>query len=208
MPAILRQLHYNGAHNKQLAHHQRSWKACSTCRLHKSLECHRKVLYRGTLPAQVLYIGEAPAVQEDATGLPFVGRSGAVLEALHEEAANRLGVPVAAAVANVVACRPPNDRKPEFDEVDACLERLWTFVNDFAQPRVLVMLGKTAQHACSNWKHEMSKVLWEAGIVQFNMPHPAYILRCGGVRKCREYEVAVDTLAGVFKEAMQETYYG
>jgi DNA polymerase len=91
-------------------------------------------------PAEVLLVGEAPGAQEDAAGVPFVGKSGQLLDQLLAEAGlSRAAV----AVANVLKCRPPGNRKPKRVEVARCrpwLERQIAL----ADPRVVVALGGTA----------------------------------------------------------------
>ena len=88
----------------------------------------------------VLLVGEAPGAQEDALGVPFVGRSGQLLESLLAEAhlsRERL------AVANVLKCRPPANRKPRRGEVDRC--RPWLVRQiELLDPAVMIALGGTA----------------------------------------------------------------
>jgi len=90
--------------------------------------------------ADVLLVGEAPGAQEDALGVPFVGRSGQLLDSLLGEAGlDRERV----AVANVLKCRPPANRKPKRAEIARC--RPWlTRQIELADPRVIVALGGTA----------------------------------------------------------------
>jgi uracil-DNA glycosylase family 4 len=90
--------------------------------------------------ADVLLVGEAPGAQEDLAGVPFVGRSGQLLDSLLTEAGlDRTQV----AVANVLKCRPPGNRKPRRGEVSRC--RPWlTRQIELLDPRVVVALGGTA----------------------------------------------------------------
>jgi uracil-DNA glycosylase family 4 len=115
---------------------------CTAC---PELVASRTTVVAGVLPpgatgADVLLVGEAPGAQEDQAGVPFVGRSGRLLDSLLEEAGlprDRVGV------ANVLKCRPPGNRKPRRAEVTRCrpwLERQVTL----AAPRVIVALGGTA----------------------------------------------------------------
>ncbi len=90
--------------------------------------------------AHVLLVGEAPGAEEDATGSPFVGRSGRLLDSLLAEA----GLPRdRVAVANVLKCRPPRNRTPRRREVEQCRPWLARQV-ELADPAVLVALGTTA----------------------------------------------------------------
>jgi len=90
--------------------------------------------------ADVLLVGEAPGAQEDRTGVPFVGRSGQLLDTLLAEA----GLPRdLVAVANVLRCRPPANRKPRREEVARC--RPWLARQlEIVDPAVVVALGGTA----------------------------------------------------------------
>jgi DNA polymerase len=90
--------------------------------------------------ADVLLVGEAPGAQEDETGVPFVGRSGRLLDGLLGEAGLRRDQ---VAVANVLKCRPPANRKPRRAEVARC--RPWLDRQlDLVDPVVVVALGGTA----------------------------------------------------------------
>ncbi len=90
--------------------------------------------------AEVLLVGEAPGAQEDETGVPFVGRSGLLLDQLLGDAGLRRDQ---VAVANVLKCRPPGNRTPRRAEVARC--RPWlTRQVELVGPRVVVALGSTA----------------------------------------------------------------
>jgi len=92
------------------------------------------------LGADVLLVGEAPGAHEDATGVPFVGRSGQLLDTLLEEA----GLPRArVAVGNVLHCRPPGNRTPRRAEVLRCRPWLARQI-ELVDPAVVVALGGTA----------------------------------------------------------------
>lgn len=114
-------------------------KGCVAC---PELAESRSTVVVGSFPpgAQVLLVGEAPGAQEDAAGLPFVGRSGQLLDTLLAEA----GLPrETVAVANVLKCRPPGNRKPRRREVETCRPWLARQV-ELANPLVLCTLGGTA----------------------------------------------------------------
>lgn len=90
--------------------------------------------------ADVLLVGEAPGAQEDAEGVPFVGRAGQLLDGLLTET----GLPRGrVAVANVLKCRPPANRKPRRDEVSRCRPWLDRQI-ELVDPLLLVALGGTA----------------------------------------------------------------
>ena len=115
---------------------------CVAC---PELVASRTTAVAGTRPwdvsrAHVMLVGEAPGAQEDLAGVPFVGRSGQLLNSLLAEAGlDRSQV----AVANVLKCRPPRNRKPSRAEVARC--RPWlTRQIELVDPRVVVALGGTA----------------------------------------------------------------
>ena len=124
----------------------RTWEelagAARTCTACAELVCSRTRVVPGTLPAgaRVLLVGEAPGAEEDVAGVPFVGRSGRLLDELLAEAGlARADV----AVANVLKCRPPGNRAPRRAEVRTCRPWLERQV-ELADPRVFVTLGSCA----------------------------------------------------------------
>ena len=115
---------------------------CTACRLADSRT--QVVFGSGDPAADVMIIGEAPGREEDRAGLPFVGRSGQLLDRL---IADELGLGRGQCyVANVVKCRPPENRNPLPDEVEACRGYL-SHQLAFVQPRVVVTLGNFAMRA-------------------------------------------------------------
>jgi DNA polymerase len=112
---------------------------CVAC---DELAANRTRVVAGQRPpgAEVLLVGEAPGAQEDETGIPFVGRSGQLLDGLLTEAGLRREQ---VAVANVLKCRPPANRKPRRPEVARC--RPWLDRQlELVDPAVVVALGGTA----------------------------------------------------------------
>ena len=98
---------------------------------------------KGPLPARLMIVGEAPGAQEDKEGAPFVGRAGAVLDkALAKAGVERNRV----YIANVVKCRPPENRRPKPEEMAACAPFLaWEI--EHASPGAILALGATAAQA-------------------------------------------------------------
>jgi DNA polymerase len=148
---------------------------CTRCKLHKG---RRKIVFGdGNAKASLVFIGEGPGAEEDAQGLPFVGRAGKLLTQMIEAMGlERKDV----YICNVVKCRPPENRTPEPDEVATCSPYLLRQI-DVINPKVLVCLGAVA-----------AKTLLETnrGITQFRGQwlewrgrklmatyHPAYLLR-------------------------------
>ena len=111
---------------------------CTRCRLS---ETRTNVVFgSGNPDADVMFVGEGPGQQEDEQGLPFVGRSGQLLEQLLGEIGLTRGDVY---IANVVKCRPPKNRDPRPDEIDACKGYLRTQL-ELIQPMVAVTLGNFA----------------------------------------------------------------
>lgn len=113
--------------------------ACTRCRLAETRT--RVVFGAGDPGADLLIIGEGPGADEDLSGLPFVGRSGKLLDRLLDEELGLVRSQVY--VTNVVRCRPPANRAPRPDEAAACRPWLETIL-DAVAPRVVVTLGATA----------------------------------------------------------------
>jgi uracil-DNA glycosylase len=111
---------------------------CTRCALHKG---RNKIVFAdGSPTARLMFVGEGPGADEDAQGLPFVGRAGQLLNNMiaamglkREECY----------IANVVKCRPPGNRTPEPDEANTCSPFLFRQI-DVVRPQVLVALGATA----------------------------------------------------------------
>ncbi len=154
--------------------------SCVACRLYSSRT--NVVFGSGSSTAKIFFIGEGPGQEEDLRGEPFVGRSGKLLTLLIEE---ELGVKREECyIANVVKCRPPENRNPLKDEVLSCNHFLSSQL-DLVQPRVIVTLGNTATKAVLNVKDGIVKVRQKT--YEFNgfkvVPtfHPAAALRTGGM---------------------------
>jgi DNA polymerase len=112
---------------------------CTRCRL---AEGRTQVVFgMGAPDARLMFIGEGPGAEEDRQGLPFVGRSGQLLDRLMLE---EIGITRERCyIANVVKCRPPDNRDPKPDEIDACRPYL-TSQLDLIRPAVVVTLGRFA----------------------------------------------------------------
>lgn len=157
--------------------------SCTRCRLHMSRK--KAVPGDGSRSAEALLIGEAPGASEDEAGIPFVGPAGRLLEsALSELGVSRADV----FITNVVKCRPPGNRKPLRDEVEACSPYLEAQIA-IIRPRVVITLGNTA----GEWVFKRLGIAWKgvtrmrgriyrgrlAGLEILAAPtyHPAAVLR-------------------------------
>ena len=149
-------------------------RACALCRLASGRRC--AVPGEGPVRAAILLVGEAPGRDEDASGQPFVGRAGRVLDsALAAAQLPRDSV----FITNVVKCRPPGNRRPKPDEVAACRPYLVGQIA-FVRPRAIVTLGATALRALLGPGHELKesrgKPLRFGGIPVVATYHPAGVL--------------------------------
>jgi len=117
---------------------------CRKCRL--SEYRRSPVPGEGNPSARVMFIGEAPGEKEDETGRPFVGAAGKLLTELIESIGFKREDFY---ITNVVKCRPPNNRDPEEDEINACLPYLLKQI-ELVKPRVIVALGRHAARTLFN----------------------------------------------------------
>lgn len=148
---------------------------CPRCKLAPSRT--HMVMGQGNARAQLMFVGEAPGADEDARGLAFVGRAGQLLTKIIEAIGMTRDQVF---IANVLKCRPPENRNPEPDEVDACLPYLREQIRLIA-PRVIVTLGTFATQAILETDLSIGRLrgrFHPLGPVQV-MPtyHPAFLLR-------------------------------
>ena len=148
---------------------------CPRCKLSSSRT--RMVMGQGNPRACLMFVGEAPGADEDQQGLAFVGRAGQLLTKIVESIGlSREDV----FIANVLKCRPPENRNPEPDEVEACLPYLREQIRLIA-PRIIVTLGGFATQAILETDLSVGKLrgrFHPLGAIRV-MPtyHPAYLLR-------------------------------
>lgn len=148
---------------------------CTRCRLH---EQRNKIVFgAGNSRAELVFVGEGPGRDEDMQGLPFVGRAGKLLTQMIEAMGlQREDV----YICNVVKCRPPENRKPEDDEVATCAPFLFRQL-DVISPKAIVCLGATAAQALLETKDSISRFrgTWfdYRNTKLMVTYHPAYLLR-------------------------------
>ena len=135
----------------------------------------------GDPDADLLFVGEGPGAEEDRQGLPFVGRSGQLLDRLMLEELGMTRDRVY--IANVVKCRPPENRDPQPGEIDACRPYLVRQI-ELIDPKVVVTLGKFAGQLLLDSKVGITKLRGHqypfGAAVLIPTLHPAYALRGGG----------------------------
>jgi uracil-DNA glycosylase len=148
---------------------------CTRCKLHKA---RNKIVFGdGSPKAELVFVGEGPGADEDAQGLPFVGRAGKLLTQMIEAMGlQRRDV----YICNVVKCRPPGNRQPEPDEVEKCSPFLFRQL-DVLQPKVIVCLGATAAQTLLETNRSISHFRGQwldfRGYKMIATYHPAYLLR-------------------------------
>ena len=149
---------------------------CSRCKLH-TLGRRQVVFGVGNPNADLMFVGEAPGADEDMQGEPFVGRAGQLLTKIIEAIGLKRGDVY---IANVIKCRPPQNRNPEPDEVDQCEPFLFRQI-DIVKPKVVVALGKFAAQSLLKTTDPITRIRGREYSYRdaILMPtyHPAYLLR-------------------------------
>lgn len=150
-------------------------KQCRKCRL---CETRKNVVFGvGNREADIMFIGEGPGADEDAQGEPFVGKAGKLMNM----AFDMLGVKREEVyIANIVKCRPPNNRNPQDDEAENCLDYLRNQVI-LVKPKIIVLLGSVALKNILGKEYGITasrgKWLERKGILYMPTWHPAALLR-------------------------------
>lgn len=150
--------------------------SCVTCRLCKTRK--QTVFSDGSPDARIMFIGEAPGADEDRQGVPFVGRAGQLLTRMIEDG---MGLPRKSVyIANVLKCRPPDNRNPEPDEIASCRGYLERQI-DLVKPEVIVALGKFAAQFLLETEEGIMRLRgkWGSyrGIPVMPTFHPSFLLR-------------------------------
>lgn len=150
-------------------------KQCRKCRL---CETRKNVVFGvGNREADIMFIGEGPGADEDAQGEPFVGKAGKLMNM----AFDMLGVKREEVyIANIVKCRPPNNRNPQDDEAENCLDYLRNQVI-LVKQKIIVLLGSVALKNVLGKEYGITasrgKWLERKGILYMPTWHPAALLR-------------------------------
>lgn len=150
-------------------------KNCNKCKL-----CNTRqniVLGCGNVNAKIMFIGEGPGADEDRKGVPFVGKAGKLMN----NAFDIVGIKREDVyIANIVKCRPPNNRDPEQDEVASCINYLRNQVM-IIKPKIIVLLGKIALTNILGQDYKITafrgKWVEKKGIYYMPTWHPAALLR-------------------------------
>jgi uracil-DNA glycosylase len=167
----------------QLASFKEQVSACTSCRL---AETRTQVVFgSGNPDAELMFVGEAPGFHEDQQGVPFVGAAGKLLERLLGEIGlSRQDV----FIANVLKCRPPGNRDPMADEIEACQSHLFRQI-ELIEPRVVATLGNFATKLLTGDPTGITRVhgqvqeltLGSRDVLLYPIYHPAAALYTGSM---------------------------
>jgi len=152
---------------------------CSKCRLNRTRT--HTVPGEGNHSAAIMFVGEAPGYDEDQQGRPFVGRAGKLLTGI----INAMGLRREDVfIANIIKCRPPENRTPQEDEISACSSYLYRQI-DIIRPKIIITLGRYSTTFILGVDHPVKiselrgKFFDYKGIKVMPTFHPAYLLRNG-----------------------------
>lgn len=154
---------------------------CRRCPLHAQRT--QIVFGVGNEEAKLVFVGEGPGAEEDAQGIPFVGRAGQLLTQMIDGTARREGIPIRRPdvyICNVVKCRPPGNRTPEPEEMEICGQFLFRQL-EAIRPKAICALGGTAAKALLNRREGVTRLRgnwyhWREIPVMVTY-HPSYLLR-------------------------------
>lgn len=154
---------------------------CEKCRLSKTR--NNIVFGEGNENADIMLVGEGPGYYEDMNGVPFIGKAGKLLDKmLFSVDLRREDI----YISNIVKCRPPNNRNPETDEQDACIEYLRWQVK-LIKPKIIVCLGSVAAKRLIDKNKTISsmrgKIVKKSDISFIATYHPSYLLRNEAAKK-------------------------
>ena len=155
---------------------------CTRCKL-ATLGRKQVVFGVGNMSADLMFVGEAPGADEDLQGVPFVGRAGQLLTKMIEAMGfSRDDV----YIANVVKCRPPENRNPEPDEIESCEPFLFRQIETI-KPKVIVALGAFAAKTLLRSQDPISRLRGRVyeyhGAQLIPTFHPSFLLRSPGQKK-------------------------
>ena len=150
---------------------------CKACELHKTRTT--TVFSDGSANAQIMLIGEAPGADEDATGTPFVGRAGQLLNMFLKEA--NIDRKNDLYICNTIKCRPPQNRVPTNQEKAACRNYLIGQIS-IIKPKIILLCGATAAHSFIEEEFKISQLRGKwlnifDDIEVMAIFHPSYLLR-------------------------------
>ena len=161
---------------------ERAVQSCTLCPLHKTRT--QGVFGVGNRAAQWMVIGEAPGADEDRQGEPFVGRAGQLLNSMLKA----IGLQREQVfIANILKSRPPNNRDPKPEEVQACIPYLFRQI-ELVNPKLILCVGRIAAQTLLETDTPIGKLRGQLHRIAGNRPmivtyHPAYLLRSPGEKR-------------------------
>ena len=161
---------------------ERAVKTCTLCALHKTRT--QGVFGVGNRNAQWMVIGEAPGADEDRQGEPFVGRAGQLLNSILKAIGLKREQVF---IANILKSRPPNNRDPKPEEVQACIPYLFRQI-ELVNPKLILCVGRIAAQTLLETDTPIGKLRGQLHRIAGNRPmvvtyHPAYLLRSPGEKR-------------------------
>ena len=155
---------------------------CTRCKLH--MQGRKQIVFGvGSDSAEVMFVGEAPGADEDIQGEPFVGRAGQLLTKMIEAMGFKRSEVY---IANVLKCRPPNNRNPEPDEIEQCQPFLFRQIASI-QPKVIIALGAFAARTLLETNDPISRLRGRVysyrGAKLIPTFHPSFLLRSPGYKR-------------------------
>src|SRR4051795_255321 len=171
---------------------QRQVAGCTRCRLHEGRT--QVVFGAGSPSADLMFVGEAPGFHEDKQGVPFVGQAGKLLEKL----LGQIGLQRSEVyICNVLKCRPPGNRDPQPDEIEACESHLFRQI-ELMEPTVVATLGNFATKLLSGRPLGITRVhgqeqevtLGSRRVLLYPIYHPAAALYTPAMLKVLESDFA------------------
>jgi len=183
LPSLAERPPQTDAERAALEEVARQVRACTRCALHRFRT--KAVPGEGNPAAELMFIGEGPGRDEDLQGRPFVGRAGQLLRKIIAAMTFREDEVY---IANMVKCRPPENRVPHLDEIEACSPYLIRQI-ELIRPRVIVTLGKTPTDCFAPGREGMTARRGRfgdyRGIPVMPTFHPSYLVRNEGNRELR-----------------------
>lgn len=172
--------------------------ACTCCPLSRTR--NRPVMGRGSRQADIMMIAEAPGGQEDQQGIPFVGRSGEILDGLLRDCGlTREEI----YITNIVKCHPPGNRDPKDEEKEACFPYL-KYETYLLKPRIIVCLGRVAAQRIISADFRITRQhgtwIYRKNCALTATYHPSAILRDSS-----KYEMVREVFCEIAKKRMELT---
>lgn len=171
--------------------HKSDWSNCTECELCETR--NKTVLFKGKIPCDILFVGEAPGVSENAIGKPFVGPAGKLLDRI---IASAIHPSMSLGFTNLIACiplDPSNGNKlsaPHEEHISACRNRLLDIIK-ICNPKAIVLVGKLAETHCPKTKPSRP---------QTAIVHPAAILRADASQQGLAEQRAAESLSELVEQ--------